>query len=198
MDCSLPGSSVQGLLQARILEWVAISFSKRSSWPRDWAWVSCIVGRFFTTWATREALREFVTSISPAKLWKKNQKCMLTRREMEKTPDAEAWGCVTRTLPSRDSLGAASCLDGSSLKILPWNGWGRAAVAVSLQPAPVNVAEVANAAVRGASRPGQELRLSGTSHVMLGHSWGSRPHPFWSLASCQQPPACSPVTPASW
>ena len=36
MDCSLPGSSVHGILQGRILEWVAISFSKGSSWPRDW------------------------------------------------------------------------------------------------------------------------------------------------------------------
>ena len=55
MDCSLPGSSVHGILQARILEWVAIPFSRGSSWPRDWTWVSCIAGRFFTIWATREA-----------------------------------------------------------------------------------------------------------------------------------------------
>ena len=49
MDCSLPGSSVHGILQARILEWVAISFSRRSSQPRDWAPVSHIVGRRFTS-----------------------------------------------------------------------------------------------------------------------------------------------------
>ena len=48
MDCSLPGSSIHGILQARILEWVAISFS------RDWIQVSCILGRCFTIWATRE------------------------------------------------------------------------------------------------------------------------------------------------
>ena len=36
VDCSLPGSSIHGIFQARILEWVAISFSRRSSWPRDW------------------------------------------------------------------------------------------------------------------------------------------------------------------
>ena len=46
MDCSLPGSSVHGILQARILEWVAISFSRGSSQPRDWTWVSCIVGSY--------------------------------------------------------------------------------------------------------------------------------------------------------
>ena len=55
MDCSLPGSSVQRTSQARILEWVAISFSRGSSWPRNWTQVSCIAGRFFTDWTTREA-----------------------------------------------------------------------------------------------------------------------------------------------
>ena len=54
MDSSPPGSSVHGVLQARILEWVAISFCKGSSWPRDWTWVSCIAGGFFTIWVTRE------------------------------------------------------------------------------------------------------------------------------------------------
>ena len=56
VDWSLPGSSVHGILQARILELVAIPFSRESSWPRGWTWVSCIAGRFFTIWATREAL----------------------------------------------------------------------------------------------------------------------------------------------
>ena len=45
MDCSPPGSSVRGILQARILEWITISFSRGSSWPRD---RTCIAGRFFT------------------------------------------------------------------------------------------------------------------------------------------------------
>ena len=49
------GSSVHGILQARILEWVAIPFSRGSSWPRDQTWVSHIAGRFFIIWATREA-----------------------------------------------------------------------------------------------------------------------------------------------
>ena len=43
-----PGSSVHEILQARILEWIAISFSRGSSLPRDQTWVSCIVGRCFT------------------------------------------------------------------------------------------------------------------------------------------------------
>ena len=52
---SLSGSFVHGILQARILEWVAISFSRGSSQPRDWTQVSWIAGRFFTIWATWEA-----------------------------------------------------------------------------------------------------------------------------------------------
>ena len=51
MYCSPTGFSVHGILQARILEWVAIPFSRGSSWPRDQTLVSCIAGRFFTTWA---------------------------------------------------------------------------------------------------------------------------------------------------
>ena len=47
MDCSLPGSSLYGILQARVQEWVAIAFSRGSSWPRDRTWVSCIPGRRF-------------------------------------------------------------------------------------------------------------------------------------------------------
>ena len=54
MDYSPLGSSVHRILQARILEWVAIPFSRGSSWPRDQTSISCIVGRFFTIWATRE------------------------------------------------------------------------------------------------------------------------------------------------
>ena len=55
LDCSLPGSSLHGIFQARILEWVAISFSKGSSPPRDQTWVFCVAGGFFTNWAIREA-----------------------------------------------------------------------------------------------------------------------------------------------
>ena len=57
MDCSPPGSSVHGILQAKILEWVAISFSRGSAQPRNWTWVSCITGGFFAEMVTREALR---------------------------------------------------------------------------------------------------------------------------------------------
>ena len=55
MDCGLPGSLVHGIFQARVLEWVAISFSRGSSLPSDRTRISCIVGRRFTIWATRKA-----------------------------------------------------------------------------------------------------------------------------------------------
>ena len=56
MDYSPPGSSFHGILQARILEWLAILFSRASSWSRDPIWVFCIAAGFFTNWAIREAL----------------------------------------------------------------------------------------------------------------------------------------------
>ena len=52
MDCSPPGSSVRGILQAKILEWVAIPFSRGCNQPRDGTQVYCNAGRFSTIWAT--------------------------------------------------------------------------------------------------------------------------------------------------
>ena len=60
VDCSLPGSSILGIFQTRILEWIAISFSIGFSRPRDWTQVSLIVGRRFTIWATREVRKKKV------------------------------------------------------------------------------------------------------------------------------------------
>ena len=77
MGSSLPGSLVHGILQARILKWVAISFSKGSSQPRDQTQVSCIVDRRFTVWATGEVqategtLYKFDTKFVKGLLWKK-------------------------------------------------------------------------------------------------------------------------------
>ena len=69
------------ILQARILEWVAISFSRGSSQPRDWTLVSCIEGRFFTIWATREAhntiwLNFFITWTSFLETWRGADVCV--------------------------------------------------------------------------------------------------------------------------
>ena len=57
MDYSLPASSVHSILQERILEWIAIPFSRESSWSRDWTWVSCMAGRFFTIRVTKQAIQ---------------------------------------------------------------------------------------------------------------------------------------------
>ena len=74
MDYSLPGSSVHGILQARILEWVAISFSRRSSQPRNRTQVSCNAHRCFTIWATREAYLTYLHSTSWEKLGRMKHK----------------------------------------------------------------------------------------------------------------------------
>ena len=66
MNCGLSGSSVYEILEVRILEWVAISFFRESSQLRNQTWVSCIAGRFFTIWATRETPR----MTCPATNWK--------------------------------------------------------------------------------------------------------------------------------
>ena len=75
MDCSPPGTSVHGISQASILGWVAISFSKGSSWPGDWTWISCIAGRFFTKWVTREAAKGLQLNLNGAQ-WLLREKSM--------------------------------------------------------------------------------------------------------------------------
>ena len=74
VDCSLPGSSVHGILQARILEWIAISFPRGSSWPRDRTWLSCTAGKRFTIWAIRESQGDLMLEASAAILWSWGQK----------------------------------------------------------------------------------------------------------------------------
>ena len=66
MDCSPPGSSVHGILRAKILEWTAISFSRGASRPRDRTRAAALTGGFFTTEPTREALGTKVPSVCPA------------------------------------------------------------------------------------------------------------------------------------
>ena len=71
VDCSLPGSFIHGIFQARVLERVAISFSRGSSQPRNRTWVSCTAGRHFTIWATREAneSKRFIIWFSNSITW---------------------------------------------------------------------------------------------------------------------------------
>ena len=79
---SQPGPSVHGIFQARILEWVAISFSRGSSWPRHWTYVSRTGRQILSHWVTREAHRASVTSPNSARQfwpqgskWVKGLKC---------------------------------------------------------------------------------------------------------------------------
>ena len=58
MDCSPPGSSIHGFLQARVLEWIVIPIFRGSSQPRDQTWVPCITGRFFTISATNYCIND--------------------------------------------------------------------------------------------------------------------------------------------
>ena len=77
MDCT-----VHGILQARILEWVAFSFSRGSSQPRDWTQFSHIAGRFFTSWATREAQAVLWRRAKPSRT-NTQKRCLLHYRGME-------------------------------------------------------------------------------------------------------------------
>ena len=86
-DCSLPGSSLRGILQARVLEWVAISLSRGSSQPRDRTRVSRIPGRRFNLWATREARTK-----SKCMLNVKGSSQALRATEAEKEVPHADWG----------------------------------------------------------------------------------------------------------
>ena len=83
MDCNPPGSSVHGILQARRAEWVAIPFSRGSPLSKDRTQVSCIGGRFFTIWATREVLTSWL--------------------EREETAEVEGRGGLLRLLSGEES-----------------------------------------------------------------------------------------------
>ena len=93
MDYS-PQGSVCGISQERILEWVAISFSKRSSWPRDRTWVSFIAGGFLTNWATKESCGWLRTKLIPhpsaaTEQWE--QKVIRARRAWTPIPPPPLW-----------------------------------------------------------------------------------------------------------
>ena len=67
MDCSLSGPSLHGIFQAKVLEWIAISFSRGSCWPRNWTWLSRVAGRWFTIWATRDPPGSMAAAAAAAK-----------------------------------------------------------------------------------------------------------------------------------
>ena len=80
MDCSLPGSSFPGILQAGILEWVAISFSRRSSQPRDRTWVSCMQADTLPSeLPSKDPMHVLLHSVPPALHQATTQPCLCWR-----------------------------------------------------------------------------------------------------------------------
>ena len=113
MDCSPPGSSVHGILQARILEWVAIPFSGGSSQPRDQHSVFSIAGGFSTVWDNREAFRlDYTIIITRRKVQSYNNihsTCFMNSESCNKTINTvivELWVILIRM----ESLPAVSLL----------------------------------------------------------------------------------------
>ena len=100
MDCSLPGSSVHGISQARILEWVAISFSRGSSWPRDWTHISCIGRQVLYHWATWKACGK-VLSIVKSRLHHSQLFNMFTVFQYN---TSSSFGCVDGTLVTEATI----------------------------------------------------------------------------------------------
>ena len=90
MDCSPPGSSVHGILQVKILEWVAMPSFRGSSWPRDWTCVSCTGRQILYHWATREA-RELHQVIEIDILVKKEEKWKAKRSDWSKATSKTSW-----------------------------------------------------------------------------------------------------------
>ena len=119
MDCSLPGSSVYGIFQAGILEWIAISFSRRSSQPRDWTRVSCIVDRCFIVWATYMQIC-YITVINvmfPGMRfhlsWSK------AKNKTKQNPSTLSIAKPSLPLPFFSHLGPSSCSEVPSLQLFP-------------------------------------------------------------------------------
>ena len=102
MDFSLLGSSFHGISQVRILEWVAISFSKESSWPRDWTHASCIGKQILYHWAVREALKHAFFWQATERMFSKSLKvlggsvCSTNQSTWQKQLVVRAWGSKTQ------------------------------------------------------------------------------------------------------
>ena len=103
-----------------LLEWVAISFSRGSSQPRDWTWVSCIAGRFFTDWATREATDLLISKLFVKVKVKIAQSCPTLCEPMDdkvhgilqaRIPESVAFPFSRRSSKPRDQI-QVSCVAG--------------------------------------------------------------------------------------
>ena len=102
MNCIPLDSTVHVILQARTLEWVAIPFSRGSSWPRDQTHVSCIAGGFFTVWATRKA--------QPRNKTLKLFKSVVVRNHLSVCLCVVKWGHWSQFYRSRKKWQSCDCL----------------------------------------------------------------------------------------
>ena len=129
MDCSPPGSSLHGIHQVRILERVAMRFSRGSSQPRNQTGVPCIAGRFFTSWATREAPDQATLFAYCNHLKKKKLAAFQSSFMYHYIPIMlylslfiSAWGCWRRPLRGFNHNHLLTLEIGGSLPLpLPWN-----------------------------------------------------------------------------
>ena len=102
MDCSLPGSTIRRIFQARILELVAISFSRRSSWPRDWTQVSHmvgIVGRGFYHLSNQGRSEVSKMKMWGLSWWLSGKETTCQCRREESLPDPGRSTCLRATKP---------------------------------------------------------------------------------------------------
>ena len=126
MNCSPPGSCDHGILQARTLKWVAISFSRGASQPRNWTQVSHIAGGFFTDWAMgqgfyssgeKEKAWWVSRSLNMGQEWKFKHLVCVGRRALRKNGWVSPWSWPRRQNPSR--AWTSGTLSGASV-----SGWG--------------------------------------------------------------------------
>ena len=117
IDCSLPGSSVHGILQAIVLEWVTISFSRGSSRPRDRTRVSHIGGRRFNLWTTRAEYKEELKSLlMTAREWKRCLKAQHSKMKIMASGPIASWqidGETMETVTDFIFLGSKITADGA-------------------------------------------------------------------------------------
>ena len=103
--CSLLRSFIHGILEVRTLEWVAISFTGGSSWPRNRSQVSCIAGRFFTDWAIREAPYSKRCIPNPSQQYKNKNYCFKTNWIFLKSAQINTFPLLKRSILKNLILG---------------------------------------------------------------------------------------------
>ena len=126
----VPGSSIHGILQARILEWVAISFSRVSSPSGDQTQTSCIVGRFFTIWATGKPLQSsgVCSNLCPLSWWCHLILCCPLLLFLQSFPASGSFPMSQLFISGGQSIGVSASASVLPMNIqgwfsLGWTGW---------------------------------------------------------------------------